>query len=148
MAGNYTIPVDVELRTKQQNVKNLRSAIENEFRDIDFNSSIGKQLNKLFNQFDTKISDMDSILGKGILDMGDLNKLNGIFNRMNLIVGQMRSSAHKAPLIDLGIDAQSVPELVEARKLVKQITSEIGTINKSRTRKPTFMNRLFSTGRK
>ena len=125
MAGNYTIPVDVELRTKQQNVKNLRSAIENEFRDIDFNSSIGKQLNKLFGQFDTKISDMDSILGKGILDMGDLNKLNGIFNRMNLIVGQMRSSAHKAPLVDLGIDAQSVPELVEARNLVKQITSEM-----------------------
>jgi hypothetical protein len=48
---------------------------------------------------------MDSILGKGMLDTGDLNKLNGIFNRMNLIVGQMRSSAHKAPLVDLGIDA-------------------------------------------
>ena len=125
MAGNYTVDVSVALKAQQASIKNIRKQIETEFGEVDFNSSVGKKLSKLFDQFDNRISNMDSILGKGVLNASDLNKLGTLFDSMNLIVGQMRSAAGKAPLMDLGIDPNEVPEIVAAMKELQKVRAKI-----------------------
>ena len=142
MAGNYTIDVNVALRTQQANIKALRKKIEEEFSDVDFNSTVGKKLTNLFNQFDTKIADMDSILGKGVLDTRDLSRLTTLFNRMNAITGQMHSATGKAPLVDLGLDPQDFPELVAAMQEVKKVQAEISSAQKKSSKESlTAMNK-------
>lgn len=125
MAGNYTVDVSVALKAQQASIKNIRKQIETEFGEVDFNSSVGKKLSKLFDQFDGKIANMDSILGKGFLNASDLSKLGTLFDSMNLIVGQMRSAAGKAPLMDLGIDPNEVPEIVAAMKELQKVQVKI-----------------------
>ena len=70
------VPVEVKLEVANQAsvMKDLLHDLQDTFSGVDLSSSLGKNLNKTFNQITKKLGTIDGYLGKELFVEGDLIK--------------------------------------------------------------------------
>lgn len=130
MASKQTkvIKVGVQFEAATNSYANMVKELQTAFKNINLDSTVGKQLNRMVNSMGEKLQQARTIISGGVgsdITSKEMNKFLSLLESMNTLANRFQYTMNNLSVDSLNLDAGEIAKLKQARAEVTKLAIQI-----------------------